>query len=104
MKIYTKCPYKIYKAPEFIEWIKNETLKSQLQIDQRISNITTYNYFGDHKDVGDGIFELRWVNGRRVYYTYIAELDILLLIGGNKNGQDKDIKKAKNIVKKYLNL
>ncbi len=45
---------------------------------------------------------MHWKNGRRIYFSYIAELDIVLLLGGNKNGQDKDIKKAKNILKKYF--
>lgn len=104
MKRYIKGSYKIYKTPEYIEWLKEETLKSQAQIDQRISNILVYGHFGDFKDVSHTISELRWVNGRRVYYTYIAELDIVLLLGGNKNGQDKDIKQAENIIKKYLKL
>lgn len=102
MNRYIKGPYKIYKTPEYTEWLEQETFKSQAQIDQRISNILSYGHFGDFQDVGNNISELRWANGRRLYYTYIAELDIVLLLGGNKNGQDKDIKQAKNIIKKYL--
>lgn len=102
MKRYIKGQYKIYKTPEYVEWLEEQTLKAQAQIDQRLSNILHYSHFGDFKDVGDNISELRWINGRRLYYTYIAELDIVLLLGGNKNGQQKDIKCAKNIIKKYL--
>jgi hypothetical protein len=40
---------------------------------------------------------LRWKEGRRIYYAYIPEKKILLLLGGNKNGQDKDVSKAKAI-------
>jgi putative addiction module killer protein len=46
--------------------------------------------------------ELRWKNGRRVYYAEIPERNILLLLGGNKNGQDKDIHQAKKLFDKYV--
>jgi putative addiction module killer protein len=52
--------------------------------------------------VGDGILELKWKNGRRVYYATIPEKKILLLLGGNKNGQDKDIRQAKKIFDKHV--
>ncbi len=45
-----------------------------------------------------------WINDRSVNYTYIAYLDIMLLKKGNKNVQNKDIKKAKDIVRKDLNV
>ena len=40
----------------------------------------------------------KWGIGRRVYYALIPEKNIILLLGGNKNGQDKDIAKAKKIL------
>jgi len=46
--------------------------------------------------------ELKWKNGRRVYYADIPEKKILLLLGGNKNGQDKDIRQAKKIFNKHV--
>lgn len=46
--------------------------------------------------------ELRWKNGRRVYYAEIPEKQIILLLGGNKNGQDKDIRRAKRIFNKHV--
>lgn len=57
-----------------------------------------------HKWVGEDaqdVWELRWKNGRRVYFAHIPEKKVLLLLGGNKNGQDKDIRKAKSLLKKY---
>lgn len=39
-----------------------------------------------------------WFNdGRRIYYVIIPENNVLLLLGGNKNGQDKDIRQARKI-------
>ena len=90
--------YTIYNAEEYDDWLEAQPLKSQVQVLDRISRIREDGYFGDHKDVEDGVWELRWKNGRRVYYAYIPEEKILLLLGGNKNGQSKDIKKAKKIL------
>ena len=38
---------------------------------------------------------------RRIYYALVPEANVLILLGGNKNGQDKDIKKAKKLLHKY---
>lgn len=102
MKFIIKKCYKIYKSVEYQDWIEEQSFKSRVQIAERLSKIEEEGYFGNHKYLTDVVWELKWLNGRRVYYAYIAELDILLLLGGNKNGQDKDITQAKRIFKKYL--
>ena len=94
--------YKFFKTPEYQEWTAGETHKSQVQITDRLSKIQLDGYFGDHKSLGDDTWELKWINGRRLYYAYLAELNIVLLLGGNKNGQSKDITKAKKVFKKYI--
>lgn len=74
-----------------------------MQINKKLSMIKYDGYFGDHKLVSsyekgeskDKVWELRWNDGRRIYYAYIQEKKILLLLGGNKNGQNKDVSKAK---------
>lgn len=96
--------FKIYNTPEYDDWLSEQGAKSQVQIRQRISHIQDDGYFGDHKDVNGGVWELRWKNGRRVYYAYIPESKILLLLRGNKNGQDKDIRQAKNILYKHTTI
>ena len=52
--------------------------------------------FGHHKRLfNDGIWELKFNDGRRIYYALVMEqYKVILLLGGNKNGQDKDINKA----------
>ncbi|MBI9037491.1 MAG: type II toxin-antitoxin system RelE/ParE family toxin, partial [Bacteroidales bacterium] len=58
--------------------------------------------FGDCKPVGDNIRELK-INcamGYRVYFNEKNGKIVLLLIGGNKSTQKKDIEKAKEILKK----
>jgi putative addiction module killer protein len=95
--------FTILRTPEFRSWYEKQTEKTRVQVDDRLSKIQDDGYFGDHKTVSenDEIWELKWKNGRRVYYALISEKEILVLAGGNKNGQDKDIRKAKNIYKKH---
>ena len=91
--------YKVHRTVEFDDWLASESLKSQVQIEKRISNIEMGWHFGTINDVGDDVWELKWKNGRRVYYAYLAESNILLLLGGNKNGQSYDIKHAQKILR-----
>ncbi len=104
--------YRISKDPKFDEWLDAQPARIQMQILKRLSNIEQYGHFGDHKSVSDYekgflrnlVWELRWKDGKRVYYAYIPEKRILLLLGGNKNGQDKDITQAKSIFIKAANI
>jgi putative addiction module killer protein len=60
-----------------------------------------FDYFGDHKALGEKLLELRWKNGRRVYYSLIARDALtLVLLGGFKNAQKKDIQKARKILER----
>lgn len=93
--------YKALKTIEFDDWLATESLKSQVQIEKRISNIELYGHFGTISDVGDDVWELKWKNGRRVYYAYLPDPNILILLGGNKNAQSYDITKAQKILKEY---
>jgi putative addiction module killer protein len=71
-----------------------------LRIDIRIRRLSLGNT-GDVKPVGGGISELRIDHGPgyRVYFTSRSKELILLLIGGDKYSQRKDVVKAKEIAK-----
>jgi len=58
---------------------------------------------GDRKSVGDQVMELRIPLGKgyRVYYTWVGSSVVLLLAGGNKATQSKDIEKAKQYRRDY---
>ena len=94
--------YGILVTPEFKAWLVSRIRKERLQIQERLDLIATEGYFGDCKSVSkdNSIWGLRWANGRRVYYSLIPQSRILMLLGGNKNGQKKDIAKATNILSK----
>jgi len=96
---------RLKRTPEYIEWYEAQRPKEKAQIAKRLGNIEEYGHFGDVKDLGDFLSELKWVNGRRVYYSIMEDNSgdlTLLILGGNKNGQDSDIKKARKILKKFI--
>lgn len=95
MKYYT-----IATTEEYDEWHVEQTSKSKLQIDPRLLKIQDENHFGVIRDLEEDLYELKWKSGRRIYYAYLEEENILLLLGGNKNGQNKDISQARNILSK----
>lgn len=92
---------KINKTKEFQSWLDALTIKEQLKVESRLEKIHNLEYFGDAKGLGDGLAELRWANGWRVYFTKERDSIIVLLSGGNKNAQKKDIQKARILIQKY---
>ena len=56
---------------------------------------------GDVESEGEGVSEMRIFTGKgyRLYFTIRGQQLILLLNGGDKSTQDRDIRKAKNILK-----
>jgi putative addiction module killer protein len=69
---------------------------AKTRIDIRIRRLSLGNP-GDMKSVGEGVCELRIDHGPgyRVYYVQKAEITVVLLAGGDKSSQDKDIRTAK---------
>lgn len=92
--------FSIYRLPDYVEWFQTQTEKSKLQIEKRLDMIKRDGHFGYVKNLGDDLFELKFNDGRRIYYTFIPVNNVLLLLGGCKNGQNRDINKAKNIIEK----
>lgn len=94
--------YQLTKTPEYDEWLEGETKKAKAQIADRLEKIESEGHFGVHRHLEDFVWELKWKSGRRIYYALIPPDNIALLLGGNKNGQEKDIKEAKKILKNYV--
>ena len=96
----------IEKTTEFDKWFRKlNDLKAKAKILFRIQKLENDEHFGDCKPIGNGIQEMR-VNFAKGYRVYFKEKDgkiILLLIGGDKSNQQKDIQKAKEIWNKLNN-
>jgi putative addiction module killer protein len=79
------------------EWYRRlRDAKARRQIDRRLDRVILGN-FGDHKSCGSGVWELRIDvgPGYRIYYGRSGERIVLLLCGGDKSTQPKDIEKAR---------
>lgn len=94
--------YTIENTDTFNDWLDNlRDRQARQKIAARIRLIETEGYFGDHKSVGDGVSELRIHAGAgyRVYYTQRGGRLIILLAGGDKDSQTRDIARAKQTLK-----
>ena len=86
--------FRLVQSEDFRLWRKQQPVKVQTLVDARLDRLQNSGHWGFINRF-DGIIELKWKSGLRVY-TFIAEKTlVVILLGGNKNGQSKDIKKAK---------
>lgn len=92
--------YFIEKTTDFDKWFcKLKDLRAKAKILVRIQKLEKEEHFGDCESVGNGIRELQ-INYAKGYRVYFKEMDgkiVILLIGGGKSTQQKDIEKAKEI-------
>ncbi len=87
----------------FDDWFESiREMHTRSKILTRLDRLKLGN-FGDCKAIGDGLAELRihYGPGIRVYYSKIGNKVILLLCGGDKASQTKDINKAKEYLEDY---
>ncbi|MEO5970628.1 MAG: type II toxin-antitoxin system RelE/ParE family toxin [Bdellovibrionia bacterium] len=85
----------ILKTAEFEHWLDKLPPKTRIIVLTRL-DMLSIGHLGDHKRF-EGLLELHWKNGTRVYGFYWGSSIVVAVYGGNKNGQDRDIKKAKKI-------
>lgn len=95
--------YLIEKTDEFDKWFRKlKDLRAKAKILFRIQKIESDEHFGDCEFVGNGIRELKidYAKGYRLYFVEIDGKIVILLIGGDKSTQQRDIEKAKEILKR----
>ncbi|MBI3714099.1 MAG: type II toxin-antitoxin system RelE/ParE family toxin [Burkholderiales bacterium] len=88
--------YSIKPLPEFTAWLDGlKDRGTRLRLAHRLDKAQRGN-LGDIKPVGEGVFEMRehFGPGWRMYYIQRGEVLIVMLGGGDKSTQSKDIAKA----------
>ena len=87
----------------FTEWFESiRDQKTRFRIRGRLDRLEAGN-FGDCRSVGDGVFELRldFGPGYRIYFGEVDKTIVLLLCGGDKSSQTRDIARAKTYWTEY---
>lgn len=105
VKKESKIVYQILQTPEFEKWIKKTDKRTLLRVEARLKLIVQQGVFGNFRNLKKKLYELKWkdVNTTRVYYTLKKSKGgvvtiVLLLCGGKKATQKRDIDKARKIL------
>jgi putative addiction module killer protein len=89
------------RTAEFLDWLTAlRDVQARARIAKRIDRVAM-GKFGDTRPVGEGASELRFTfgPGYRVYYTRRGDIVVILLCGGDKGSQERDIERAKALAK-----
>lgn len=93
--------FEVRRTDEFADWLAGlKDVQGRARILKRLDRVAKGN-FGDVEPVGEGVSELRLMfgPGYRVYFVQRGEAIIVLLCGGDKGSQDRDIARAINMSK-----
>lgn len=90
------------KNEPFNDWVNKLDLMYKRRIKRRVLQLQNNN-FGDYKLLRDGVYELRchFGAGYRVYFEQRSGRFVILLCGGDKGTQNKDIERAISYWKDY---
>ncbi len=92
---------KVRQTPTYEKWFGGlRDLRARAQINRRVERLEAGNP-GDVAPIGDGISEMRihYGPGYRLYFTLHGSAWVLLLCGGEKGSQARDIAAAKRMAK-----
>ena len=84
----------------YLDWYKSLDKSLKLIVDKRISKIER-GLLGNIKRLSEDLYEIKFDNGLRIYYTEKGDTIILLLTGGSKSKQSKDIELAQKYISEY---
>jgi putative addiction module killer protein len=92
--------YELRSSKQYDKWfakLKDSSIK--IKVLARLDRVENGN-FGDFKQIGSNLFELRFFfgSGLRIYYTIQEGRVLFLLAGGDKSTQSKDIERAAELL------
>lgn len=97
--------YELRESETFQKWRSRLVdRRVQLLIASRLDRLA-HGHVGDVKSIGDGVSELRiyYGPGYRIYFQKRDGKIVILLCGGDKSTQVKDIARAKRLAKEWSN-
>ncbi len=100
---YSQRMIEMLKSETFDNWLETlRDIRAKARIEARIRRLSLGNP-GDVKPVGEGVSEMRidYGPGYRVYFTQRGPVVIVLLCGGDKASQERDIVRAKAIASEW---
>ena len=89
----------------YLDWLESlRDLRAKTRIAARVQRLLSGNP-GDVRSVGGGVSELRinYGPGYRVYYWQRGDVMVVLLAGGDKDSQRRDISRAIELAREYRN-
>ena len=94
----------LYPTEDFQKWLNSFKANDRAalqRINARLRNMTN-GHFGRTRSVGEGVIESKidFGPGYRIYFARRGKIIVLLLLGGSKKTQSKDIERAKEILLK----
>ena len=98
---YNTVVVEIRQTEVYARWFRRlRDRQARVRIDSRIRRMSLGN-FGDVTPVGEGVSEIRidYGPGYRVYYTQRGQALVVLLAGGDKDSQDRDIQRALDLAR-----
>ena len=94
--------FEIIESATFSKWLSGlKDRQAQMRVYVRLDRLSLGN-FSDAGPIGEGLSELRihYGPGYRLYYIQRG-MRVVMLCGGNKSSQPRDIEKAKIIAKEW---
>ena len=92
--------YDLRSSEQYDKWfVKLKDSSIKIKVLARLDRVENGN-FGDFKQIGSNLFELRFFfgSGLRIYYTIQEGRVLFLLVGGDKSTQSKDIERAAELL------
>ena len=93
----------VIRSSTFRQWVQRlRDRRAVARINARLRNASLGN-LGDTSSIGDGIFEMRihYGPGYRLYFIRDGQAVIVLLCGGDKESQRRDIARARRIAREW---
>lgn len=88
----------------YTEWLLSLDRNIRAKINARIARIRNSKNLGVYKSLNDDVFEIKidLGPGYRIYFGFEKNVVLILLVGGDKGNQQRDINRAKKYWKEHL--